>query len=96
MGNNLSFMDNLAEIFLEFLRKQAGIVVVLVGVVVGLIVFISKVKEDSDNQHALLRSEIGALRTDLRQCQADKEELRVRLGKAETEIELIINRRRGR
>ena len=96
MDNNYqaSFMDNLAAIFLDFLRKQAGIVIVLVAVVVGLLWLITWMKKDNDRQHDVLRKEMHEVRTELRQCHSDKEELRVRLGKAELRIEILINRRK--
>ena len=69
------FMNEIYKIFLEFLRKQAFSVVLLVCGCAGLWMQRTEQKSDAQQDKISLLSEIADLRNDVRHCAESKESL---------------------
>lgn len=90
---NLDFMNELTKILLEFLRKQAGMVLVLLTVCAGLVWFILEQKQELNMQlmssKVEYRDEIRSVSMRLDACETARARLVVELEVLKTRVELI-------
>lgn len=89
----LDFMNELLKIALDFLRKQAGIVLVLMAVCAGLVWFILEQKRELTtemiSQKSECRDEIRGMYTRLDACEEARARLVVELEVLKMRVEFI-------